>query len=190
MTLVGYARVSTDSQDLAAQLDALAAAGCTRVFSEVVSSTVVTRPQLQAALDYLRSGDVLVVVAVDRLSRRTLEFLTLIEQLSTAGVEFRSLTQDFDTTTPAGRMVMSIFAVFAQNEREDISRRTKAGLASARARGSAFGRPSVLTADRLEAIADAHRRQRDVASIAATLGISPRSVARGLALLRTSGVIE
>src|SRR5680860_287467 len=107
MALIGYARVSTGEQDLRPQLDALEGAGVDRVFSEHVSSTSTQRPQLAAALDYMREGDVLVVVAIDRLSRSLVEFATLMERFDAEGLAFRSLSQPFDTSTPEGRMAVS-----------------------------------------------------------------------------------
>lgn len=189
MALVGYARVSTASQELAPQLDELTAAGCIRIFSEVVSSTAAVRPQLDAVLDYLREGDILVMVAVDRLSRRMIQFLTIVDSLRQRGIEVRSLSQGFDTTTPEGRLMMSFYASFAELERDQISRRTIAGLDAARARGSVVGRPVVLTPERLEAIADARARETPVSQIAKALKISPRSVQRGVAELRSRGLI-
>lgn len=189
MALVGYARVSTDSQDLASQRDALTAAGCEKIFTEVISSTVTTRPQLVATMDYLRAGDVLVIVAVDRLSRNMLEFLTIVEELRAAGVEVRSLSQGFDTTTPEGRMVMAFYATFAQLERENISRRTRDGLAAARARGRVGGRPTVLTADRREAILHLKRADKSHLEIADALRISERSVSRAVADLFAIGAL-
>lgn len=189
MALIGYARVSTDGQDLEPQLRVLREAGCDRIFSEVASSKLATRAQLEAAMDYMREGDVLVVAAVDRISRNMIEFLSLVAALRDRGVEVRSLTQGFDSGTAEGRMVMHLYATFAELEREQISNRTKAGLAAARARGRHGGRPVVLTPDRLEAIGALVATDTPVREIAATLKISVRSVSRGIAVLRSHGTI-
>ena len=185
MATVGYARVSTGEQELQSQLDALDAAGVDRVFSESASSTS-KRPQLQAALDYMRPGDVLVVVAIDRLARSIVDFVLLLERFKSEGIEFRSLTQPFDSTTPEGRMMLTTMASFAQYEREMISRRTRAGLEAARRSGSKAGRRTVLTADVLDAIQSMHARGKLIPEIASTLRISPRSVTRGFAMLRAA----
>ncbi|NYI42861.1 recombinase family protein [Demequina lutea] len=192
MALIGYARVSTSDQELQPQLDALAAAGVDRVFAEHVSSTSTHRPQLAAALDYMqnRVGDVLVVVAIDRLSRSLIEFATLMERFDKEGLAFRSLTQPFDTSTPEGRMVTHLFAMFAQMERETISRRTRAGLESARAQGRVGGRPFVVTPDLLESVLHLKTLKKTHAEIAKALRISERSVSRAVAELRRAGSLS
>ncbi len=188
MALIGYARVSTGDQDLQPQLDALEAAGVDRVFSEHASSTSRQRPELAAALDYMREGDVLVVVAIDRLSRSLIEFATLMQRFDKEGLAFRSLSQPFDTSTPEGRMVTHLFAMFAQMERETISRRTRAGLDAARAKGRTGGRPFVITPDVLESVLHLKRdKKKTHAEIAAALRISERSVSRAVADLRLAG---
>ena len=190
MALIGYARVSTDGQDLEPQLRVLREAGCERIYSEVASSTLSRRVELDKALDYVRAGDAFVVAAVDRISRNMIEFLSLVAALRARGVEVRSLTQGFDSGTAEGRMVMHLYATFAELEREQISNRTKAGLAAARARGRHGGRPVVLTPDRLEAIAALVAKDTPVREIAATLKISARSVSRGIATLRANDASE
>jgi DNA invertase Pin-like site-specific DNA recombinase len=107
--LVGYARVSTQDQDLALQLDALAA-GCERVFTEKASGAPRERPQLRAALDYMRAGDALVVWKLDRLARSLKQLIETVEALGGRGVGLRSLTEAIDTTTPGGRLIFHIFA--------------------------------------------------------------------------------
>ena len=118
--LVGYARVSTRDQTVALQLDALHAAKCGRVFEETVSGAQRDRPQLAAALDYMRPGDTLVVWKLDRLARSTKQLIETVEELARRGIGFRCLTQDIDTTTAGGRLVFTIFSAIAEFEREII----------------------------------------------------------------------
>ena len=124
--LIGYARVSTDDQDTAAQVAALEAAGCERIFREKASGGRWDRPQFLRLLNQLRSGDVVVVWKLDRLSRSLRDVLTIMEQLAEAGAGFRSLTEAIDTTTPAGRMMMQMVGAFAEFERAMLRERTQA----------------------------------------------------------------
>lgn len=142
--LIGYARVSTNEQETALQLDALKRHGVERVFEEKRSATA-TRPMLGACLDTTRPGDTLIVYKVDRLARSLRELLALLDRLETRGVYFRSCTEPIDTSTPAGRMMMQIIGAFAEFERNIIRERTAAGLAAARARGVQLGRAPALT---------------------------------------------
>ena len=141
MSLVGYARVSTAEgrQVLDRQLDALDAAGCERVFEDHTSGAAADRPNLAACLDYLRRGDVLVVLDLDRLGRLAGELITLIDDLSDRGIEFRALNSPMDTTTPAGRAFLQIQAAFAEMERNVIRQRVREGVKAARARGCKGG---------------------------------------------------
>lgn len=145
MGCIGYARVSTDKQTLDLQLDALKAAGCDRIFEETASGSNADRPQLAAALNYMRSGDVFVVWKLDRLARSMLHLSELVSRLRDSNIGFRSLTQDFDTTTAGGRMIFGVFASLAEFERELLRDRTLEGLKAARARGHVGGRPTKLT---------------------------------------------
>lgn len=147
--LIGYARVSTADQDDALQTDALAAAGCTRVFSDTASGALDRRPQLDRCLDHLRIGDTLVVWRLDRLGRSVRHLTDTVTMLADRGVGFRSLTEGFDTTTPGGKLIFHVFAGLAEFEREIIRERTTAGLTSARARGRVGGRRPKMTADKL-----------------------------------------
>ena len=140
VTLIGYARVSTLDQEPALQLDALAAAGCTKVFDDRASGARADRPGLRQALDYVRDGDVLVVWKLDRLSRSLKDLLLILERITAAGAGFRSLTEAIDTTVPAGRMMMQMLGAFAEYEREMVKERTQAGLKAARAQGRHGGR--------------------------------------------------
>ncbi|MEV0608107.1 recombinase family protein [Polymorphospora rubra] len=151
MALIGYARVSTDDQDHALQLDALTGAGCERVFSDTASGKLDERPGLAQALDYLRDGDTLVVWRLDRLGRSIHHLLATVAALGERGVQFRSTTEGLDTSTPAGEFVFHIFAALAQFERSLIVERTQAGLTAAAARGRKGGRPPKMTPERIAA---------------------------------------
>lgn len=179
--LVGYARVSTRDQTLALQLDALHAAGCARVFEETASGAQRDRPQLAAALDYMRAGDTLVVWKLDRLARSTKQLIETVEELARRGIGFRCLTQDIDTTTAGGRLVFTIFSAIAEFEREIIRERTRAGLDAARARGRRGGRPPALKArDFKEARALLRDPEITVEEVAARLKVSPSTLYRHL----------
>jgi DNA invertase Pin-like site-specific DNA recombinase len=149
--LVGYARVSTQDQNPALQLDALKAAGCEKVFVEKASGAQRDRPELLAALDYLRAGDSLVVWKLDRLARSLKQLIETVELLESRSIGLRSLTEAIDTTTAGGKLVFHVFGALAEFERSIIRERTKAGLDAARARGKKGGRPPALVAKDLAA---------------------------------------
>ena len=140
-TLVAYARVSTEDQNLDLQTDALKAAGCTKVFVEHASGGNRERPELAKALAYCRKGDVFTVWKMDRAARSVKHLIEIVEDLKARGVEFRSLNDAIDTTTAGGSLMFHIMAAFAEFERNVIRERTMAGLAAARARGRIGGRP-------------------------------------------------
>ena len=136
--LIGYARVSTLDQNLDLQLDALTTAGCEQIFSDKMSGAK-TRPGLDEALAFLRPGDALVVWKLDRLGRRTVKLIQLIEALKARGIGFKSLSNAIDTTTPEGMFIYRISSSFAELERDLARERTMAGLQAARARGRKGG---------------------------------------------------
>ena len=138
--LIGYARVSSNEQDTPAQVAAPKAAKCERIYREQTSGGRWDRPELQRLLDQLRKGDVLVVWKLDRLSRSLRDVLTIMERLAEAKAGFRSLTEEIDTTTPAGRMVMQMVGSFAKFERAMLRERTKIGLVTARREARVGGR--------------------------------------------------
>ncbi|MEL7381874.1 MAG: recombinase family protein [Pseudomonadota bacterium] len=144
--LVGYARVSTQDQNPAMQREALSEAGCEKLFDEKASGAQRDRPQLLAALEFMREGDTLVVWKLDRLARSLKQLIETVEMLEERKIGFRSLTEAIDTTTSGGKLVFHIFAALAEFERGIIRERTSAGLASARARGRVGGRPPALSA--------------------------------------------
>ena len=144
--LIGYARVSTDDQDLTLQIDSLTSIGIKRddIFTEKMSGAKTDRPELNACLAKLQQGDTLVVWRLDRLGRAMHHVVELIEDLRNRGVGFRSVSDGLiDTTSPSGELIFHIFSALAQFERRLIQERTKAGVASARARGRMGGRPAV-----------------------------------------------
>ncbi|MFN3845711.1 MAG: recombinase family protein [Paracoccaceae bacterium] len=151
MGLIGYARISTieGAQVFDRQLDALTAAGCERVFEDRASGAKTERPGLAACLDFLRKGDVLVVLDLDRLGRLAGDLISMIDQLEARGIAFRALNAPMDTTTPTGRAFLQIQAAFAEMERNIIRQRVNEGLAAARARGRKGGRPRIMTSDKL-----------------------------------------
>jgi DNA invertase Pin-like site-specific DNA recombinase len=180
-TRIGYARVSTADQDVALQLDALQAAGCERIFNDQASGSLRERPELTKALDYLRTGDTLVVWRLDRLGRSLRHLIDTVGVLSDRGIALASLTESIDTGTSGGRLIMHIFGSLAEFERELIIERTHARLAAARARGRRGGRPSALSGEKLLAAGRMYEsKDYTVATIARTLGVSRATVYRHL----------
>lgn len=177
---IGYARVSTDEQNLRLQIDALSAAGCDFIYKDDgVSAVARERPEFAAALAALEPGDTLVIWKMDRAFRSLLNALQVLEALETRGVNFHSLTDAIDTTTPMGRFAYQITNAFAELERALIIERTRAGIAAARRRGVRIGRPPKLTPEQIEQI------RKELTSGTATpadltqrYGISQRTLAR------------
>jgi DNA invertase Pin-like site-specific DNA recombinase len=154
MTIVGYARVSTEGQNLTGQLEALKAAGAETIFREKISGARADRPQLAKLMSSLQAGDVVVVTKLDRLGRSTRELLDLIERIGKVGAAFRSLGDPlFDTTSSQGRLVSTLLAAIAEFERELIKERTGDGRKRAMAKGVKFGRkPKLSDYQRREAL--------------------------------------
>ena len=176
---IGYARVSTFDQDLSLQRDALEAAGCERIYADTISGAKANRPQLAAALDHLRPGDMLIVWRLDRLGRSLSELIDLMARLNEEEIAFRSLTEQIDTTTSGGKLIFHIFGALAEFERELIRERTQAGLAAARARGRKGGRPKLLDECKVamaQALYDSG--EHSVRDICQTLGISRATLYR------------
>jgi DNA invertase Pin-like site-specific DNA recombinase len=169
LMLIGFARVSTEDQLLDLQLDALKNAGCVRIFNDRISGSRSYRPGLEEALSHLRTGDILVTWKLDRLGRTVKGLVDLIAQLAEQGIQFRSLTDGIDTTTPAGRFFFHVMASLAQMERELIAERTKAGLIAAKKRGRIGGRRRLMTPGKV----DSARRLLES-------GMAPREVAQNL----------
>lgn len=170
--LIGYARVSTADQNLTLQHEALSKAGCEKIFEDTISGTKVDRPGLAKALEQVRAGDTLVVWKLDRLGRTVKNLIDFTEQLHTDGVGFRSLTDQIDTTTPAGRFFFNIMAALAQMERELTIERTHAGLAAARAKGHLPGRKRIMTESKIAAATKLLADGTPPADVARDLGVS------------------
>jgi len=179
---IGYGRVSTVDQDATAQTMRLEAAGCTRVFTETISSRVKDRPQLVAVLDYLRPGDALVAVRLDRLARSTRELLELAQGLEQRGIDLVVLDQAIDTRTPSGRLLFTMLAAIGEFERDLIRERTLDGLARARAEGKVGGRRASITGQRAKLVRRLAAEGQSVRAIASAIDASPSAVHR---ILRT-----
>jgi len=178
--LVGYARISTEDQNLDLQLDALKAAGCGQTYTDQVSGAAAAKEGLNQALAYLRDGDTLVVWKLDRLGRTVKGLVELVDLLKTRGIQFRSLTDGIDTSTPAGRFFFHMMAALAEMERDLIRERTNAGLAAARARGRLGGRKPKLDATKLDAAHKLLAAKVEVGAVAKTLGVSRTTLYRAL----------
>lgn len=178
---IGYARVSTGSQNLDQQRADLKAAGCMRLFEEKASGAKRDRPELGRMLDHLRAGDVVTVTRLDRLARSTRDLLEIADKLRTLGAGLRSLAEPWaDTTTPAGRMVLTVFAGIADFERSLILTRTTAGRKAAQARGVKFGRPSSLSSEQIQQVQALLSQGRPMSEIAAQMNVHATTLYRAL----------
>lgn len=176
---LGYARVSTDDQNLDHQRERLREAGCERLFEEKVSGARRDRPQLARLLDQLRGDDVVVVTRLDRLARSTGNLLEIAEAIRAKEAGLLSLAEPWaDTTSPAGRMVLTVFAGIAEFERELIRQRTDEGRQAARKRGVTFGRPSKLRPDQRELVTRLLQEGRSVSEVARTFNVHPATIYR------------
>ncbi|MBC8211164.1 MAG: recombinase family protein [Gammaproteobacteria bacterium] len=148
--IIGYARVSTVDQSLDMQIDALKKAGCERIYKDKASGRDFERSQLKECIKALREGDELVVWKLDRLGRSVKNLIETVQELNKNGVEFKSLTENLDTSSSGGKLVFNVFAALAEFERDLISERTKEGLEAARKRGRKGGRPKKLNAEKIK----------------------------------------
>jgi DNA invertase Pin-like site-specific DNA recombinase len=179
MPLFGYARVSTRDQDLALQVSELAAAGCAKVFREKVSGAKTDRPELAKVIRRLEPGDVLMVVRLDRLARSTRDLLNVLDELSKRGAGFRSLKDAWaDTTTPHGKLMLTVLGGLAEFERSLIAARTGEGRRRAQERGVRFGRPRKLTAHQRQEVLQRIAAGETQADIARLLNVSPPTISR------------
>lgn len=177
--LIGYARVSTIDQSPEMQIDALRAAGCEKIFTETASGSSLDRPELKKAQSFLRDGDQLVVWKLDRLARSITQLIETVKELESRNIEFRSLTENIDTSSPGGRLTFHIFSAMAEFERDLIRERTLAGLDNARKKGRRGGRPKAM--DRAAIVqAEALFQQGDFSSkaIAERMGVSVATLYR------------
>jgi DNA invertase Pin-like site-specific DNA recombinase len=178
---IGYARVSTEDQKLTIQLEALKKAGCTRIFREKVSGAYRDRPELNRMLDQLREGDVITVWKLDRLARSTRNLLEIVEMIDSSGARFQSISEPWaDTTTHAGKMIMTIFAGIAEFERALIRERTGAGRADAKKRGVRFGRPKKMNEEQQTLARRLIKEGKSISEVAKTFNVHPATLYRVL----------
>ena len=176
---IGYARVSTLEQNLDLQLQALKKAGCRRIFREKLSGASRERPEFLKMLDQLREGDILVVWKLDRLARSTRALLETMEAIREAGARFQSLSEPWaNTTTHAGKMIMTVFAGIAEFERDLIRERTAAGRVAAKRRGVRFGRPPKLSPEQAKLARRLVAEGRSVSEVADTFNVHVATIYR------------
>lgn len=176
---IGYARVSTQDQNLDLQLKALKKAGCQKIFREKISGYNRQRPEFQRMLDQVRSGDTIIVWKLDRLARSTRDLLNTMETISQAGGKFQSLSEPWaDTTTHAGKMIMTVFAGIAEFERDLIRERTGAGREAAKQRGVRFGRPRKLNPDQVQLAHKLLAEGKAVREVARTFSVHDATIYR------------
>ncbi len=183
MTVYGYARVSTEDQNLDLQIDALKEAGCVKIYTDPgVSAVAKRRAGLEAVLDVLEEGDTLVIWKIDRAFRNLRQALEVVEEFEQRGIAFRSLTDQIDTATAHGRLVYQITSAMAEFERSLISERTKAGMRAARKRGKRIGRPRALSPADIELARSALSAtpKPTQKAVARLLDVSPQTLARAL----------
>ncbi|MDW3651883.1 MAG: recombinase family protein [Bacteroidia bacterium] len=171
--LIGYARVSTDDQNLSLQKDALGQAGCEKIFEDHQSGATASRPGLDQALAYLRTGDTLVVWRLDRLSRSLKDLIEMVNTLEEKQIQLKSLQESMDTSSSTGKLIFHIFAALAEFERNLIRERTQAGLKAARARGRLGGRPFALSEKKRKVAINLYdKKEHTIAEICEMMEIS------------------
>lgn len=179
MNSIGYARVSTSGQTLDAQLEQLGAAGCDSVFKETMSGARSDRPELRKALATLSEGDVLVIKRLDRLARSTRDLLDIVHEIETKGAKLKALTDSWaDTTTPTGKLILTVLGGLAEFERSLIAERTAEGRERARRAGRRLGRPPKLSQYQRDVVFKMRLDGQDNAEIARVLGVSRSTVSR------------
>lgn len=184
--LIGYARISTDDQNLNLQMDALRLAGCEKLYSDRISGAKAARPGLSLALEVARTGDVLVVWRLDRLGRSLKDLIETMETLDERGIGFSSLQESITTTNNSGRLIFHLFGALAEFERNLIRERTTAGLVAARARGHRGGRPKALVlAKRQLAVKLYTEGRHTIIEICKLMGISKPTLYNYIAEINT-----
>lgn len=176
--LFGYARVSTLDQNLDTQLDALQKAGCDEIFQDKITGISTTRPALDTLLTQLRTGDTVMVARFFRLGRSRDHLINLLGDFSRKGIHFKALDLGVDSSTPAGKLVLQIFAALAEYDRESILEKTRAGQLLAKAKGKHIGRPTGLNAEKFAKVKKALERGLSVSETVNLTGISMSSVKR------------
>lgn len=188
--IIGYARVSTEDQCLDLQIQALTQIGCERIYRDHgMSGGTQSRPGLNRALKALKKGDTLVVWRLDRLGRSLANMIRILEQLGKNQIAFRSITECIDTDSSGGRLIFHVMAALAEFERTLISERTRAGIAAAKVRGARFGRRPLLSDEQIRTAGGMMAKENSsLKELAASLGVHPRTLQRGLTRLTdTSG---
>lgn len=181
---IGYARVSTTDQNLDIQIKELENAGCDIIFKEKVSGTHLKRPELLRMLDQLRPEDIVIVWKLDRLARSTRDLLDICDRIAISKASFRSISEKWaDTTSPGGKMILTVFAGIAEFERSLIVERTSSGRKAAQKRGVKFGRPSKLDPNQIDAIKSLLEKGNSVKKVAETFKTHPSTIYRMLANL-------
>jgi DNA invertase Pin-like site-specific DNA recombinase len=177
--IVGYARVSTNGQDLASQREALKAAGCEKVYAEKISGTRGDRPQLARMLKALEPGDVIIVSRLDRLARSTRDLLNILDAIGKADAGFKSLADPMiDTTSPHGKLILAVLAAIAEFERAMILARTSDGRARAKAKGVRFGRKPILTGHQRQEALQRLANGEAQADVARSYDVSQSTISR------------
>lgn len=178
--LIGYARVSTEDQELRLQIDALERAGCWNIYKEHKSATRGKRPELELAIIDLRPGDVLVVWKLDRLGRNMRQLYAILDRIHDAGASFKSLTEGIDFTTPTGELMFGMLGHFAQFEAAMTAKRTAAGIKALQERGFAYGAKMKLSDAKAAQLVRLRKKGLTKAVLARRFGISPASVSNYL----------
>lgn len=188
---IGYARVSTKEQNLHLQEDALKTAGCEEIYTDIASGSKSQRPGLEKALEFVRSGDTLVVWKLDRLGRSIQHLIETVSVLNKRKVAFKSLQENIDTTSSGGKLIFHMFSALAEFERDLIRERTDAGLKAARARGRMGGRPSLLDNRQIKRMIEMYEEQKNtVAEICKIYEISRPSFYNYLKRHKSTGKIK
>jgi DNA invertase Pin-like site-specific DNA recombinase len=176
---LGYARVSTEDQNLEIQRGRLSEAGCEMMFEEKISGAARGRPELEKLMGHLRKDDVLVIARLDRLARSTIDLLHIAERIKEKQAGLQSLDEPWaDTTSPSGVMIMTVFAGIAQFERSLILRRTDEGRKAAMSRGVAFGRPKKMRPDQAELARQLVLEGKSISAVARTFNVHPATIYR------------
>lgn len=178
--LFGYARVSTEDQNLAMQTEALERAGAERVFTDKISATARKRPGLSECLRAMEKGDVLIIYRLDRLARSLRQLLDLMDHLEKRGIGLKSLNDSIDTTTAVGRLIVHVIGAIAEFERALISERTVAGLQSAKARGVKVGRERKATPEKIEQARELLRGGMSMAQVSKVVGLAESTLYRDI----------
>ncbi|TYQ18284.1 UNVERIFIED_CONTAM: DNA invertase Pin-like site-specific DNA recombinase [Acetivibrio alkalicellulosi] len=179
--LIGYARVSTQDQNVDLQKDKLTKAGCEKIFYDVASGAKPERTGLKDAIEYMREGDILVVWKLDRLGRSLKHLIEVVSELEKGKIGFKSLRENIDTTSSGGRLIFHVFGALAEFEREIIRERTNAGLSAARSRGKKGGRPKSMDSKKITmAKALFYDKKNSIKDICETLKVSKPTLYRYL----------